>query len=276
MRKTRLPRGRRILDLVVVASLIAIIGASLCAPLVAPQDPLSQRLEARFLPPGSPGFLFGTDNLGRDILSRVIYGGRSALLVGGVAVALSLFGGTLFGLAAGLAGRTLDRAIMIVMDAVLSFPTVLLAITIVAAFGYGLGQVTVALGIVFVPVYARLVRGEVLTIREEPFIEASKALGTGASKRVVLHFLPNMLPKLIVQSAVTFAFAVSIEAALSFLGLGTQPPNPSWGLMLKDARNYLFQSPWLAFFPGLALAWMILTFNLLGDLLSALLVEESL
>jgi peptide/nickel transport system permease protein len=276
LKGTRLPRGRRILGVTVVISLVAIVAASLFAPLIAPQDPLSQRLEERFLPPGSPGFLFGTDNLGRDILSRVIYGGRSALLVGGVAVGLSLVGGTLFGLAAGLAGRSLDRALMIVMDAVLSFPTVLLAITIVAAFGYGLGQVTVALGIVFVPVYARLVRGEVMIIREEPFVEASKALGTGPVRRVVLHFLPNMLPKLIVQSAVTFAFAVSIEAALSFLGLGTQPPNPSWGLMLKDARNYLFQSPWLALFPGLALAWMILTFNLLGDLLSALLVEESL
>jgi peptide/nickel transport system permease protein len=271
-----MPRGRRILEIAVLGSLVVILGAALFAPVLAPYDPVSQRLEQRFLPPGSDGFLFGTDNLGRDILSRVIYGGRSALLVGTIAVALSVLGGTLFGLAAGLAGRTVDRSLMIVMDAVLSFPTVLLAITIVAAFGYGLGQVTVALGIVFVPVYARLVRGEVMAIREEPFVEASKALGTGAFRRVLLHFIPNMLPKLVVQSAVTFAFAVSIEAALSFLGLGTQPPNPSWGLMLKDARNYLFQSPWLAYFPGLALAWMILTFNLLGDLLSALLVEESL
>ncbi|MFP4430805.1 MAG: ABC transporter permease [Spirochaetota bacterium] len=276
MSRRRLPTGRRILEIAVLGSLVVILGASLFAPVFAPYDPVSQRLEQRFLPPGSDGFLFGTDNLGRDILSRVIYGGRSALLVGTVAVALSLLGGTLVGLAAGLAGRTVDRSLMIVMDAVLSFPTVLLAITIVAAFGYGLGQVTVALGIVFVPVYARLVRGEVMAIREEPFVEASKALGTGAFRRVLLHFIPNMLPKLIVQSAVTFAFAVSIEAALSFLGLGTQPPNPSWGLMLKDARNHLFQSPWLAYFPGLALAWMILTFNLLGDLLSALLVEESL
>lgn len=271
-----MPTGRRVLEIAVLGSLVVILGASLFAPVLAPYDPVSQRLEQRFLPPGSDGFLFGTDNLGRDILSRVIYGGRSALLVGSIAVALSLVGGTLFGLGAGLAGRTVDRSIMILMDAVLSFPTVLLAITIVAAFGYGLGQVTVALGIVFVPVYARLVRGEVMAIREEPFVEASKALGTGPVRRVILHFVPNMLPKLIVQSAVTFAFAVSIEAALSFLGLGTQPPNPSWGLMLKDARNYLFQSPWLAFFPGVALAWMILTFNLLGDLLSALLVEESL
>jgi ABC-type dipeptide/oligopeptide/nickel transport system permease subunit len=268
--------GRKLLLIAIVISLALLMGASLFAPLLAPHDPLSQRLEMRFLPPGSEGFLLGTDNLGRDIFSRVIYGGRSALLVGSVAVGLSLLFGTLVGLGAGLGGRLVDRSLMIVMDAILSFPTVLLAITIVAAFGYGLGQVTVALGIVFVPVYARLVRAEVMAIRQEPFVEASKALGTGPVRRIQLHFLPNMLPKLIVQSAVTFAFAVSIEAALSFLGLGTQPPNPSWGLMLKDARNFLFQAPWLALFPGVALAWMILTFNTLGDLLSGLLVEETL
>ena len=125
------------------------------------------------------------------------------------------------------------------------------------------------------PVYARLVRGEVIAINPEPFIAASRALGTGPLRRILLHYLPNILPQLVVQSAVTFAFAVSIEAALSFLGLGTQPPNPSWGLMLKDARDFLFQAPWLAIFPGVALAWTILTFNLLGDLLSAYLIDES-
>ncbi len=268
-------RGRTVLAVAVIVSLVAIVAVAVLAPWIAPHDPLQQRLEERFVPPGHDGFVLGTDNLGRDILSRVIYGGRSALLVGSVAVGLSLIAGSAVGIVAGLSGRRIDRLLMIAMDAILSFPTVLLAITVVAAFGYGLGQVTIALGIVFVPVYARLVRAEAMAIREEAYIEASRALGTGPFRVARLHYLPNMLPKLIVQSAITFAFAVSIEAALSFLGLGTQPPNPSWGLMLKDARNFLFQAPWLALYPGIALAWTILTFNLLGDVLSAHLVGET-
>ena len=249
--------------------LIAIIGiTAIFAPFVAPHSPTTQNLDLRFQKPGYPGHELGTDNLGRDVLSRILYGSRSALIVGLVSVGIALILGMIFGLLAGLYEGLVGNVIMLLMDSLLSFPTILLAIAVITFLGYGLAQVMVAIGIIFSPVFARVVRAETLAIKAEGFVESSRALGSPLPKTVVLHFLPNMMGKVVVQCAITFALSVVIEASLSFLGLGTQPPNPSWGLMLKDARNYLHNAPWLAIYPGLAIAVTVLSFNLLGDALS--------
>lgn len=247
-------------------SFLSIVTASaILAPYVASHDPTDQSLESRFEKPGSPSHLLGTDSFGRDVFSRIVYGSRSALLVGLVSVSISLGIGLPLGLVAGIRGGRLEGAIMLSMDAILSFPTVLLAITVVTMLGYGLLQVMVAIGVIFSPVFARLVRAEALAISREGYVESARALGTPAMKAVLLHFLPNMAPKIIVQSAIIFASSIVIESSLSYLGLGTQPPNPSWGLMLKDARNYLLHSPHLAVWPGLVIGVTVLAFNLLAD-----------
>lgn len=247
---------------------IVILGvAALAAPMIAPHNPIAQNLEERFSP-SNKAHLLGTDNFGRDILSRVIYGSRSALLVGIVAVSIAVLIGSVVGLIAGLATRTIDNFLMLLMDSLLSFPTILLAITVVSFLGYGLIQVMLAIGVIFSPVFARLVRAETLAIKTESYVEASRALGTPIVKTVYKHIIPNLLGKVIVQCSITFALTVVIEASLSYLGLGTQPPNPSWGLMLKDARNYLVQAPWMAIYPGMVLAFTVLSFNILGDALS--------
>ncbi len=210
--------------------------------MIAPHHPTAQNLERRFAP-SSPDHLLGTDNFGRDILTRVIFGSRSALLVGIVAVTIAVVLGSAVGLVAGLAGRHVDNALMLFMDSLLSFPTILLAITVVSFLGYGLVQVMLAIGVIFSPVFARLVRAETLVIKTESYVEASRALGTPAVKTVFKHIIPNLAGKVVVQCSITFAMTVVIEASLSYLGLGTQPPDPSWGLMLKDARNYLAPGP---------------------------------
>lgn len=244
--------------------------AAFAAPVLSPYTPTAQDLDSRLLPPGSPGHILGTDDFGRDVYTRIVFGARSALLVGVVSVGIAVAIGLVVGLSAGLVRGFVENALMLLMDGVLSFPTIILAITVVSVFGYGLTQVMVAVGIVFSPVFARLIRAETLAITAEGYVESARALGTPVGRIITLHIIPNMLPKLIVQSSIVFALAVAIEASLSFLGLGTQPPNPSWGLMLKDARNFLFQAPWLALYPGLAIAATVLAFNLTGDALSEL------
>jgi peptide/nickel transport system permease protein len=247
---------------------LAILGAAaVAAPLVAPYSPTEQHLDRRLAPPGRD-HLLGTDNLGRDLLSRTIYGSRSALLVGIVSVAISCLLGSLVGLVAALSARSVDNLLMLAMDSLLSFPTVLLAITVVSFLGYGLVQVMIAVGVIYSPTFARLVRAETLALKSEGYVEASHALGTPQIKVVFRHILPNLLGKVVVQCSITFALTLVIEASLSYLGLGAQPPTPSWGLMLKDARDYLVQAPWLALYPGVALALTVLCFNILGDALS--------
>ena len=247
--------------------LVCLGAAALAAPKLAPHHPTAQNLDKRFSPPARI-HLLGTDNLGRDVFSRVIFGSRSALLVGITAVLIAVLLGSLIGLMAALSGEITDNFLMLLMDSLLSFPTILLAITVVSFLGYGLLQVMIAIGIIFSPVFARLVRAETLLIKTEGYVEASRALGTPMVKVVVKHIIPNLLGKVIVQCSITFALTVVIEASLSYLGLGTQPPAPSWGLMLKDARNYLVLAPWMAIYPGLALALTVLSFNVLGDVLS--------
>jgi len=258
---------RSILLYLAVAYLLVLTAAAVAAPVIAPYHPAQQDLAQRF-EPSSHAHLLGTDNFGRDIFSRIIFGSRSALIVGIVAVTIAVVLGSAVGLTAGLAGGPLDNLLMLLMDSLLSFPTILLAIAVVSFLGYGLLQVMLAIGIIFSPVFARLVRAETLVIKTESYVEASRSLGSPIIKIVFKHIIPNLLGKVIVQCSITFALTIVIEASLSYLGLGTQPPNPSWGLMLKDARNYLVQAPWMAIYPGLALAATVLCFNIMGDILA--------
>lgn len=266
--KPAVPALSTVLFALSVGFVAVVVISAVAAPLIAPFDPVAQDLDARFVGPGEQGHPLGTDDFGRDVASRLIYGSRSTLLVGFTAVGLAVALGLLIGLAAGLSEGLLDGALMLLMDAVLSFPTVLLAITVVSVFGYGIVQVMMAVGVIFTPVFARLVRAETLAVKREEYVEASRALGSPARRTVLMHILPNVLPKIIVQASITFALAVVIEASLSFLGLGTQPPEPSWGLMLKDARNYLLRAPWLALYPGIAVALTVLSLNIIADALA--------
>jgi ABC-type dipeptide/oligopeptide/nickel transport system permease subunit len=260
-------KTRRLLFSLASLYLLLLVALAAAAPLVSPYSPTEQFLDRRFHAPGPANFL-GTDNFGRDILTRIIYGSRSALVVGIVTVSVALLLGGVIGLAAGMGLPALDSALMLLMDSVLSFPTILLAITIVSFMGYGLVQVMLTLGIISSPIFARLIRAETLSVKNEGFIEASRALGTSPVKIVFRHIIPNIMSKVIVQCSLTFAQAVVVESSLSFLGVGIQPPAASWGLMLKDARNYLVQAPWMAIYPGLCLALTVLSFNIIGDCLS--------
>ena len=242
-----------------------LLAAALASPYLTSYSPTTQDLNHRLVPPFTGGRILGTDDLGRDLWSRIVYGTRPLILIGTFSVGIALAGGLILGILAGAVGGVIDSFIMLLMDGILAFPTVLLAITVVAVMGYGLAQVTLALGIVFIPVFARLVRAETKSRLTEGYVESSRALGTPFPKILLRHVLPNMMPDLIVQSSVTFSLVIVIEASLSFLGLGTQPPEPSWGLLLKESRNFLFQAPWMAIFPGLALAATVFSFNYLGD-----------
>jgi len=260
-------KTQRILFLFAALFLAALVISAIAAPLVAPYNPTQQFLTKRFKAPSQENLL-GTDNYGRDVLSRIIYGSRSALIVGIVTVSLALGIGATMGLLAGLGSRAMDSTLMLFMDAVLSFPTILLAITVVSFLGYGLVQVMLALGIISSPVFARMIRAETLSLKTEGYVEAARALGTPVIKIVFKHIVPNLLGKVVVQCSITFALSIVVEASLSYLGVGSQPPTASWGLMLKDARNYLVQAPWLAIYPGTCLALTVLAFNIIGDTLS--------
>jgi peptide/nickel transport system permease protein len=243
--------------------LLVLVSAAL-APLIAPHDPDATSLSGRrALPSGER--LLGNDELGRDMLSRILYGSRIALMVGGLSVAISLAVGVPLGLVSGFYGGSVDKSIMAVMDVLLAFPNILLAIAIVSALGPDLRNATVAIGLWTVPAYARLARGSVLTIRGSEFVTAIRALGAGDGRILLLHVLPNVLSPLIVNSTLNFARAILAEASLSFLGLGAQPPTPSWGLMASTGRQYLQTEPHIATFPGLAIMLTVLGFNLLGD-----------
>lgn len=250
--------------------LILLLLFTICAffaPLLAPRDPASLDLPGRLTGPGT-GHWFGTDELGRDILSRTIYGARISLIVAVSVVGLSLAIGLVAGCTAGFYGGWIDTAINVyVMNAFLSLPGILLAIAFVAFMGPGLTNVVIALAISGWVGYARLVRGQVMAVKEREFVDAARALGASDLRILGKHILPNIVQPLIVQAAIGMATAVMAEATLSFLGLGVPPPAASWGSMLNDARSHLFDSPHLVFFPAMAVMLCVLSFNFLGDAL---------
>ncbi len=266
------PRWRETLGLLArnptaAVSSLVLVGIVLMAVFdetLAPQGPNEIDVDNRLQSP-SWAHPFGTDDLGRDILSRVILGAAVSLRVGFLAVGIALLIGTLIGLLAGFYGRWVDDVLMRFMDMLFAFPAVLLAIAILAVRGPGSGNTALAIGIVYIPIFARVTRASVLGVREEVYVRASRSVGASDFRLLTRHVLPNAAPPIIVQTSISLAFAVLAEAALSFLGLGTQPPNPSWGLMLAEGRGFIDLAWWLAFFPGMAIFVTVLCFNLLGD-----------
>ena len=242
----------------------AAIVLALGAPVLSPHDPLRQNLSNTLAPPGRTHVL-GTDNVGRDVLSRVIWGTRVSLVAGIVSVVLAAAAGSLLGLVAGYAGGRVDGLVMRAMDAVLSFPPLVLALALGAVLGAGLTGVLVALGVVYTPTFARLMRGQVLSIAARDYVDAARALGASGWRVACRHIVPNAAAPIVVQASLSVAFAILAEASLSFLGLGIQPPQASWGSMINAGRGYLQQAPWIVFGPGAALFVTVVGLNFVGD-----------
>jgi len=240
------------------------VGVAVFAPLISPYDPLKQDLNGLLAPP-SADHLLGTDNVGRDILSRVIWGARVSLIAGAGSVAIAVFAGCVLGLLAGYWHGPVDDTVMRLMDAVLSFPALVPELALGAVLGAGLGSVLIALSVVYVPTFARLMRGQVLTIRAREYVQAARLLGAADLRILLHHVLPNAATPIVVQASLTIAFAILAEASLSFLGLGVRPPEPSWGGMINAGRGYLQQAPWIVFGPGAALFITVLGLNFVGD-----------
>jgi len=237
---------------------------ALLAPLISPYDPLATSWLTVRKPP-TPQHWFGTDEIGRDVLSRVVWGARSSLLAGLVSVSLAVAAGVPIGLVSGYLGGIVDGILMRMVDAMLAIPFLILAIALAAFLGPSLASAMIAIGISQTPIFARLTRGEVLAVKHEDYIEAARAVGNPQYRIVLRHILPNIVPPLLVQGTLAAATAIIAEAALSFLGLGEQPPDPSWGSMLNTAKNFVSQAPWMALWPGLAIFSLVLSLNLFGD-----------
>jgi peptide/nickel transport system permease protein len=246
--------------------LLALLLCAATADLIAPYDPLKQELYDSFAPP-SAAHLLGTDDLGRDVLSRIIYGSRISLQAGIISVGIALCGGVALGLLAGYTGGLADQSVMRLMDMVLAFPTLVLALAITAALGSNLTNALIAIGIVSMPAFARLARAQALGVREIEFVEAARALGASPLRVVARHILPSISAPLIVQASLSVAGAILAEASLSFLGLGTKPPAPAWGSMVSLGRGFLAMAPWIVFAPGAAIFLAVMGFNFLGDAL---------
>jgi peptide/nickel transport system permease protein len=234
------------------------------APMIAPYDPVATSWSAVRSPP-SMDYLFGTDEIGRDVLSRVIWGSRASLLAGLVSVCISMALGVPIGLLAGYVGGWVDGLISRFTDAMLAVPFLILAIALAAFLGPSLMNAMIAIGVSATPVFVRLTRAQVLAVKVEDYVEAARAVGNPPWRIALRHILPNVLPPLIVQATLAIAAAVIAEASLSFLGLGQQPPAPSWGSMLNTAKNFVDQAPWMAIWPGVSIFLLVLSFNLLGD-----------
>lgn len=247
-----------------VVLFVAIFGAGLMADALAPHSATAVQVRDRFQGPSSSYFL-GTDELGRDLLTRLMFGARVSLAVGVVAVAIGAGAGIVLGLVGGYYGRVIDALVTRTLDALLAFPSLLLALAIVSALGPGIGNAMLAIGIVSIPHFARIVRGSVLSCKEKEFVEASRAAGAGDAYLMFRVLLPNCLSPLLVQASLGFANAILTEAALSFLGLGVQPPTPSWGAMLDTGRRYLDQTAWYSSSAGAAIFLAVLSLNLVGD-----------
>jgi peptide/nickel transport system permease protein len=247
-----------------VGLFLLLVLAALFADLISPYDPVAIHIQDRLQGP-SARYLLGTDELGRDVLSRIIHGARASLTVGVIAVTIAATAGVSLGLLSGYAGGWIDGVVMRCLDGVLAFPAIILALAIVTALGPNLGNAMIAIGIVTIPYFARIVRGSVLSLKEKEFVEAARAAGAVHGYVMLRVLLPNCVSPLLVQGSVSFAGAILTEAALSFLGLGVQPPTPSWGAMLDTGRKYLDQTGWYSFSAGAAIFLAVLSLNLLGD-----------
>lgn len=234
------------------------------APYLATHDPIEINLTNRFLPP-SVNHFFGTDHLGRDIYSRVVYGSRISLVVGFITLIEATLVGTTIGLIAGYFGGTVDSIIMRITDVFLAFPSIILALAVAAALGRGIESVMVALGITWWPLYARLIRGQTLSVREEQYIDGAKLSGAGNLRIMFNHILPNCIAPLIVQISMDIGFTILAAASMGFLGIGAQNPSPEWGLQCASGSKYLVYQWWISTFPGLAIFISVISFNLLGD-----------
>ena len=243
----------------------ALLFVAIFAPILAPHDPITQELGRRLLPPGTPGNILGTDDFGRDILSRIIFGTRASLAAGVISVSIAVAIGVPLGLLAGYCGGFIDALISRITDAMLACPGLILAIALAAFLGPSLGNAMIAIGISATPIFVRLTRGQVMSVKVEDYVEAARAVGNPSWRIALFHILPNIMPALLVQATLSIAAAIIAEAALSFLGLGQQPPSPSWGSMLNAAQRFLTNAPWMAIWPGLAIFLVVLSFNLVGD-----------
>jgi peptide/nickel transport system permease protein len=254
-------RKGAVVGMAVIATFILL---ALFAPAVAPYDPIATNWA---LVRKSPSALhwFGTDELGRDVLSRVIYGARASLLAGAISVGIALGIGVPFGLLSGYRGGMIDALISRITDAMLACPFLILAIALAAFLGPSLGNAMIAIGISTTPIFVRLTRGQTMNVKVEDYVEAARAMGNPRWRIALFHILPNIMPALLVQATLSIAAAIIAEAALSFLGLGQQPPTPSWGSMLNSAQRFLTTAPWMALWPGLGIFLVVLSFNLVGD-----------
>ena len=255
---------RHTMAMVGAGIVVLLVFLAVAASWIAPYKPTAIEPDNAFQGP-SVQHLLGTDQYGRDIFSRIIYGARSSLSVGIISVSISLVLGTALGLAAGYFLGIVDVVICRLMDILYAFPPVLLALVMIAMFGLGLDKVMLAVGVVFTPQFARVCRGCVLSEREKLYIQAARTVGASHGRILRVHILPNVMAPLIVQASLCMSWAILAEAALSFLGMGTQPPNPSWGQMLNNGRGNIYHSPWEAIWPGLAIMTVVYAFNVFGD-----------
>jgi peptide/nickel transport system permease protein len=256
-----LRRRGAVFGLFVIALLVA---AALLAPLISPYDPSLQTWTAVRKAPSALHW-FGTDDVGRDVLARVIYGAQASLMAGVISVAIAIALGVPAGLIAGYVGGFVDALFGRITDAMLACPFLILAIALAAFLGPSLGNAMIAIGITTTPIFVRLTRAQVMAVKVEDYVEAARAVGNPHWRIALVHILPNILPALLVQATLSLAAAIIAEAALSFLGLGQQPPAPSWGSMLNAAQRFLVNAPWMAVWPGLAIFLAVLSFNLVGD-----------
>ena len=262
MRRLLSPKG-----LVGLVILVAVVAVAIGAPLLIPPSFGTRMQMALRLRPPSAAHWLGTDQLGRDLFYRVLLGARTSLTIAGAAVGMSILFGLPLGIVSGYFGGWADVALMRLVDTLLSFPALLLALTISAMLGPSLPNTIIAIGVAFTPFLARIIRGEALRVARMPYVEAARASGTDHAGMILRHVLPNVLPLVIVQGTISLAFAILAEAGLSFLGLGTQPPQSSWGLMIQTSRDYLDVAPWTALVPGAAVALTVLALNMFGDVL---------
>jgi peptide/nickel transport system permease protein len=256
--------ARRRSAFVGLAVVVFFVAVALAAPLVAPFDPLATDWRAVRKPPSALHF-FGTDELGRDVLARLIWGARASLMAGLVSVSIAVTVAVPLGLVSGYLGGAVDALLMRVVDAMLAIPFLILSIALAAFLGPSLTNAMIAIGVVQTPIFTRLTRGQTLAVKHEDYIEAARAVGNPHRRILLRHILPNILAPILVQATLAIAAAIIAEASLSFLGLGQQPPAPSWGSMLNTASHFLSQAPWMALWPGLAIFSLVLSFNLLGD-----------